>query len=54
MGAQKLDEEGLDYLKHVAYPKEQRSVIKIEDGKLPLSFNLQPLEVRLIRIKELN
>ena len=53
MGAQKLDEEGLDYLKHVAYPKELRSVIKIEDGKLPLSFYLQPLEVRLIRIKEL-
>ncbi|MDE5562749.1 MAG: helix-turn-helix domain-containing protein [Clostridiales bacterium] len=50
MGAPKLNDYTVNYLKHISCPKLIIHTDKTDDGKLEINADLEPLEVRLLEI----
>ena len=51
MGAPKLNNESLEYLKQICIPKLVIRTETFENGVLKIHSNLEPLEVRLIEVE---
>lgn len=53
LGAMPLDSQGdIEYLQSVSVPQRRKETVRINAGKLELSFLLEPHEVRLIELTE--